>query len=383
MTTAREGGATGRVYAALELSSSKWVVAVRCSGEEGTSLFQLAGGDLAGLLSLLGRKRAAAEQRGASRVEVCTCYEAGYDGFWLHRALQASGVRNVVLDSASIQINRRRKRVKTDRTDARGMLMVLLAFYRGEDQACSTVRVPTEEEEDRKRVIRSRESLLKERVRRVNRIRGLLHLQGVRHLRPNRANWEADLKALKTADGRAFPLQLLREIRREAVLLATVQRLLREIDEDVRAMSQANAKAVAQRRRNPIATRLAAIRGIGAQTAAVLATELFYRSFRNRREVASYVGLTPTPYASGGVSRDQGISKAGNRRARRDAIELAWLWLKHQPDTALSAWFRRRVAEGRGRVRRIAIAALARRIIVALWRYLEQGLIPQGAVMKA
>lgn len=378
----RESGAA-RIYVALELSKAKWVVAVRLPGGSQISLYEVPGGDLAGLLALLDRARAAAAQRGFETVEISSCYEAGYDGFWLHRALEAHGIRNTVIDSASIKISRRRKHVKTDRTDARGMIAVLVGLYRGDDDICAVVRVPTEDEEDLKRIIRSRESLLNERIRRVNRIRSLLHLQGVRTIHPSRTGWDSGLKDLKTADGRAFPPRLLREIKREATLLATVKRLLKEINEEVRALTQRKTRRRTGRSANPIALRLAQIRGVGAQTAAVFATELFYRTFRNRREVASYVGLSPTPYASGGINRDQGISKAGNRRARRDAIELAWLWLRHQPDSALTQWFRRRVADGAGRVRRIAIAALARRIVVALWRYLEHGLIPQGAIVKA
>ena len=372
-----------RIFVALELSNLKWVVAVRLLGDVKTSLYQLSGGDLNGLMGLVDRVRAEADRRGHHDVEVCSCYEAGYDGFWLHRALEARGVRNRVSNSASIKVSRRRKHIKTDRIDARGMLAVLIALYRGEDDVCSVVRVPSEEEEDRKRIIRSRESLLRERVRRVNRIRSLLNLQGIGSINPNRTGWEAHLKDLKTFDGRSFPQRLLREIRREAVLLATVKRLLKQVDEEVRAMSERKTQRRTGRRANPIALRLCALRGVGPQTAAVLASEVFYRNFRNRREIASYVGLSPTPYASGGVRQDQGISKAGNRRARRDAIELAWLWLKHQPGSALAEWFRRRVADGKGRVRRIAIAALARRLIVALWRYVEHGLIPEGATLKS
>ena len=312
--------AAARIFVALELSSSKWVVAIRLPGSSTTSLYEIPGGDLTGLLTLLDRARATAEQRGFADVEVCSCYEAGYDGFWLHRALEAQGVRNTIVDSASIKVSRRRKHIKTDRTDARGMLAVLMALYRGDDDICAVVRVPTEAEEDLKRIIRSRESLLHERIRRVNRIRSLLHLQGVRTIHPNRAGWDAQLKELKTADGRPFPPRLLREIRREAILLATVKRLLKEINEEVAALTQKKTQRRTGRGAHPIALRLAAIRGVGVQTAAVFATEVFYRKFRNRREVASYVGLSPTPSASGSVSRDQGINKAGNRRARRDAI---------------------------------------------------------------
>jgi len=382
METANEAG-SARIYVALELSKSKWVVAIRLPESGTTSLYQVPGGDLAGLMTLLARARSLAEQRGFSAPEICSCYEAGYDGFWLHRALVERGINNTVLDSASIKVSRRRKHVKTDSTDARGMLRVLMALYRGEDDVCGVVRVPTEDEEDRKRITRSRESLLHERVRRTNRIRGLLHLQGVRSINPNQEGWERELKDLETADGRPFPKRLMREIRREATLLAIAKRLLAEVNREIQALSQKKTRRRTGRGANPIAVRLCAISGIGPQTAAVFAAEVFYRSFRNRREIASYVGLSPTPYASGTVNRDQGISKAGNRRARRDAIELAWLWLKHQPGSALSDWFHRRVADGTGRVRRIAIAALARRIMIALWHYLEHGVIPQGAIVKA
>lgn len=372
-----------RIYVALELSKSKWVVAIRLPESGTTSLYQVPGGDLDGLMTLLNRARSIAEQRGFAELQICSCYEAGYDGFWLHRALEARGVRNTVLDSASIKVSRRRKHVKTDRTDARGMLGVLMALYRGEDDVCAVVRVPSEEEEDRKRITRSRESLLHERIRRTNRIRSLLCLQGVRSINPNREGWEHQLKDLQTGDSRGFPKGLMREIRREAILLTAAKRLLAQVNREIQALSQRKTRRRTGRGANPIAVRLCAIRGIGPQTAAVFAGEVFYRSFRNRREIASYVGLSPTPYASGGVNRDQGISKAGNRRARRDAIELAWLWLRHQPGSVLSEWYHRRVADGAGRVRRITIAALARRLMIALWHYLEHGVIPQGAVVRA
>ncbi len=180
MVSENEGQAATRIYVALELSKAKWVIAVRLPGGSTTSLYQIPGGDFAALLTLLDRARSTAEQRGFSELEVCSCYEAGYDGFWLHRALEANGIRNTILDSASIKVSRGRKHVKTDRTDARGMVSVLIAYYCGDDDVCATVRVPTEEEEDRKRLVRSRESLLNERIRRVNRIRSLLCPQGIR-----------------------------------------------------------------------------------------------------------------------------------------------------------------------------------------------------------
>lgn len=371
-----------RIFAAIELSKSTWVVAVLLPTIDKISLFRVAGGDIARLVALLERMR----ERAGDPVEICTCYEAGYDGFWIHRALAAQGIRNTVLDAASILVSRRGRRVKTDRTDAESMVRVLIALHRGDRHVARAVRVPTPDEEDHKRLLRGRDNLLRERIRHANRIRGLLNLQGVRHIVPNRNDWTAALKGLRTGDGRPFPKQLMREIRREARLLASVKRMLSEVETEIAAMIRApnrRGRPAPRGQSHPIATRLAGIRGIGPQTAGVLATEVFYRRFNNRREVASYLGLTPTPYNSGTVTRDQGISKAGNRRARTVAIELAWIWLRNQPDSALSRWFQSRVGDAKGRVRRIAIVALARKLVVALWRFLEYGLVPEGAVMKA
>jgi transposase len=367
-----------RVYLAIELSKSAWVIAIQSPAVDKVSLFRIPGGDIEKLFLLLEQVR----RRIAGAVEVCACYEAGYDGFWIHRVLTARGVACTVLDSASIQVSRRRRRVKTDRTDAEGLVRVLMAIDRGEHQVAKIVHVPSSQEEDDKRLLRSRGNLLRERIRHTNRIRGLLNLQGVRHIDPNRPNWEAALVNLLTGDGRSFPRQLMCEIRREAKLLSVVMDMLREIDAEIAGMTRDENKRrhPGQRgQKHPIALRLAQIRGVGRQTAGVLATEVFYRKFRNRREVASYVGLTPTPYNSGASVRDQGISKAGNRRARTIAIELAWIWLRNQPDSKLSAWFRARVGDAMGRVRRIAIVALARKLVVALWQFVENGMVPEGA----
>ena len=275
--------------------------------------------------------------------------------------------------------------MKTDQTDAEGLIRVLMAYHRGEHDVARVVQVPSPREEDAKRLLRSRGNLPRERIRHSNRIGGLLHMQGIRHINPNRRNWAAALTKLRTADGGAFPPQLMREIRREAKLLAMVQALLAEVEAEIAGMVRDVNK-----RRHPaqrghshqIATRLTSIRGVGQQSAAVLATEVFYRRFNNRREVASYMGLTPTPYNSGSMERDQGISKAGNRRARTVAIELAWIWLRNQPDSKLSQWFHARAGTASGRLRRITIVALARKLMVALWRFLEAGVVPQGAVVR-
>lgn len=380
------GSQRGRIFAAIELSKAKWIVALCLPHLGKVSLYEIAGGDAERLLALLDRARTAATAQGVEATEIYTCYEAGYDGFWLHRLLEAGGIHNSVLDSASIQVSRRRRRLKTDRTDAESLLRVFMAWHRGERQACSVVRVPSLEDEDMKRLHRSRANLLRERVRHVNRIRGLLHLQGVVHVHPHREGWAAALPGLQTRDGRRFPPQLMSEIKREAKLLELVKKLLREVDLELVALVRAkrlHRRSCERSNPHPIASKLVSIRGIGPTLAAVLATELFYRRFDNRRQVASYTGLSPTPYSSGGTSRDQGISKAGNQRARSNAVELAWLWLRHQPDSRLAAWYRDRVTSAKGRLRRIAIVALARKLVVALWRFVETGLVPEGVVLKA
>lgn len=381
----RDPATKSKIFAAIELSSTAWVVALSLPTKDKISIVRIAAGDVARLIDILERACSSVRSTRGSAVQICTCYEAGYDGFWLHRLLITKGIHNQVLDSASIQVSRRRRNAKTDRIDAEGLVRVLMALHRGESKVCSVINVPTCEEEDVKRLHRSRQNLIRERVRHVNRIKGLLKLQGINHIEPNREGWMSSLSTLQTYDGRPFPPYLMQEIRREAKLLAAVKDLLREVCTQIDALVQ----SVPRRKRrgviqtpHPIATRLMQIRGIGPTFASVFATEVFYRKFANRRAVASYVGLTPTPYNSGGSNRDQGISKAGNGCARHYAIELAWLWLRNQPSSLLTAWFKERVASAKGRMRRVTIVALARKLIVALWRFVETGLVPEGALLK-
>ena len=377
---------SNNIFAAIELSSTAWVVAIHSPTKNKISIARITSGDVDRLIDVLERSRALACTTGTPAVQIHTCYEAGYDGFWLHRLLVSKGIHNQVLDSASIQVSRRRRNAKTDRIDAESLVRVLMALHRGETKVCSVVHVPSPEEEDVKRLHRSRATLVNERVRHVNRIKGLLKLQGVHHIEPNRKGWTSSLRDLHAQDGSPFPPHLLQEIKREAKLLAVVRELLREVCADIEQLVSVTANRAHRNRQkaspHPIATRLMQVRGIGPTFASVLATEVFYRQFANRRAVASYVGLTPTPYSSGSMDRDQGISKAGNARARRYAVELAWLWLRNQPTSKLTAWFKERVTIAKGRVRRIAIVALARKLIVALWRYLETGLVPDGAMLK-
>lgn len=372
------------VCAAIELSKARWVVAIQLPTSEKISVHKIAGGDVRSLLQLLARASSKLVAAGHDQVEVHTCFEIGYDGFWLHRLLENEGIHNHVLDSASIQVSRRGRHLKTDRIDAEALVRVLLALLRGERRVCSVVQVPTPREEDEKRLHRSRAALVRDRTRHIARIRGVLALQGVRHVNPAWNNWMALLENLQTRDGRKFPPMAMAEIKRQGKLLQVVDRMLSQLDEQIarRAKKPRLRRRLHERYMLPKATQLQLLKGLGPTMSTVLATEVFYKTFDNRRQVASYAGLTPVPYNSGSRERDQGISKAGNPIVRHHLVELAWLWLMHQPDSAISLWFHQRVGDAKGRVRRIAIVAVARKIIVALWRFLETGLVPEGACLR-
>ncbi len=370
-------GEHATVYVSFELSKAKWKLGVILPGSEKMSRYTIAGGDLAALQARLAAARAKAE-RGGRPARIVSCYEAGYDGHWLHRWLTQQGVVNHEIDPSSIEVNRRARRAKTDRIDLEKLMRTFLAHLRGEPRVCSVLRVPTVEDEDRRRRTRERERLINERTAHTNRIKALLHGQGIRDAMPLKAGFVASLNELRTGDGRRLPPDLKAEIVREHQRLCLV----------VKQFAELEAKSAAERRTAEAASapakvvHLAKLKGLGAVSAQVLVNEVFYRSFDNRRQVGSYLGLTGTPFDSGASRREQGISKAGNSRARATAIELAWLWLRHQPDSELSRWFRQRVGDVKGRLRRITIVALARKLMVALWRYVETGVVPTGAVLR-
>lgn len=369
------GSQPATLFVALELSKARWLVGLHSPTADKISRHTIAGGDAPALLALIDAARRRAEASLGGQVRVVACYEAGYDGFWLHRLLVAHGIANQVIDPASLLVNRRARRRKTDRIDLAGLLRTLMAWHRGEPQVCGMVRVPSPEEEDNRHRGRERERLVKERVQHLGRIKGLLMTQGVRDFRPARRDWRERLEELRTGDGRPLPGCLKAEIGRECRRLALVDEMLGELERERDAASGGEAPRQA--------ALLAKLRGIGPTSAHLLAGEVFHRDFANRRQVAAYLGLEPSPWQSGQVDQDQGISKAGNRRARRVALELAWLWLQHQPDSALSRWFKDRVGAAKGRVRRIMVVALARKLIVALWRYLASGVVPEGASLRA
>ena len=366
------------VHVAIELAVSSWLVAARLPGAEKVRLHRIEGGDTAALLALIAELRSSASRKLGGVAGVACCFEAGRDGFWLQRLLAAHGIAAHVLEPTSVLVNRRARRAKTDRLDAEGMLRVLAAWLGGDRQVCSMVRVPTPEEEDAKRPHREREHLVQEKLRLVNRIEALLFTQGIR-ARPSLRSWERDLAELRTGDGRALPPLLRAELDRLRRRLVLILELIRETEtERAEALAAAADDATARK-----ITALQRIRGVGANFAAVLGREVFYRSFANRRQLASYVGIAPTPHQSGGTDRDRSISRAGNARARTTLIQLAWLWLRYQPGSALATWFRERVGALQGRTRRIAIVAMARRLLVALWRYVETGVMPDGAAVRA
>jgi transposase len=375
-TTARANDTT--LFASLELSKSKWVVTINSPGSEKFSKHLVEGGDGAGLIDLLSRSRAKAEQRCGVQVKAIVIQEAGLDGFWIHRLLLAHGIESHVVDAASIAVDRRHRRAKTDAIDGEMLLRALMAWARGERRVCSMVRAPSLEEEDRRRLTRERGTLLKERIQHTNRIKGLLNGQGVRDYNPLRRDCFERLEAFRTGDGRELPPMLKAEIRRELDRIAVVTTQLATVERARDALIRTDA----EERNNPAAL-LLKLKGLGPEFASLLWLESLFRNFGNRRQVAAYGGLAPSPWQSGGVERDQGISKSGNRRLRKTMIELAWFWLRHQPDSALSRWFHARVGAAKGRVRRIAIVALARKLLVALWRYVTQGVVPEGAVFKA
>ena len=366
------------IYVAVELSNTLWLVGTRLPGADKPRMHRLAAGDVTGLLTLLADLRSRTMAKLGREAVLACCFEAGRDGFWLHRVLNAHDVDSYVVEPTSILVNRRAKRAKTDRLDAEGMLRVLAAYLGGDRQVCSMVRVPSPDEEDAKRPHREREHLVQERTRYENRILALLATQGIRD-RPSLRTWERDLAALQTGDGRPLPKLLKAEIDRLRRRLVLTMELIRELETERTATLQAAPDDDACQK----ITSLRRIRGIGENFAAVLVREVLYRPFANRKQLASYVGLTPMPHQSGSMDRDRRIGRAGNTRARTTLVQLAWLWLRYQPGSALAAWFRERVGTLAGRTRRIAIVAMARKLLIALWRYAQTGQVPDGVALSA
>jgi transposase len=371
-------GDSGTIFVAIELSQKSWLVTLHSPDRDRISRHTLEGGDHAGLLALIEKVRSRAEQQLGGSLRVASCYEAGYDGFWLHRLLLAAGVMNFVFDAASIPVEQRGRRAKTDRIDGELLLRTLMAHLRGEPRVVRIVQVPTVEQEDARRASRERERLIKEQTAHTNRIKALLRLQGMAVGYPRRRDWLNWLAKQRDWQGQPVSPHLLAEVTREHARLLLVREQLAALERAEATQACPVPQAMVERR-----DQLQRLKALGPSFATTLTCELFYKDFDNRRQVAAYCGLPPSPWRSGGIDREQGISKAGNPRARLKAIELAWLWLRHQPESELSRWFNTRTANAGKRARRIAIVALARKLMVALWRYLTTGLVPAGATMKA
>ena len=376
------------IYVAVEISRSSWVVALHCPDAGGkVSLHSLAPADTSGLVHLIDKFRR--NTHGDPRVLLT--YEAGYEGYWLARDLERrdASIGVFINDPASLQTDRRARKAKTDRIDARKMVRALKAWHQGDADAMAWVRVASVEEEDNKRLLRERESLIKERIRLVNRIRGLLKLHGIFHLSPRKRDFLKQLGTTRTAYGAPLPPRLLEEIGRAVERLHLAESQLAAIETRKQAQVKAGREALAGHadpaKASPaMIANLNRIHGIGINDATLLTTEVFYRDFRNRREVGSWAGLTSVPWASGGVDHDQGISKAGPSHVRKHLIQMAWRWLRLQPGSDLAMWFHHYVAENGKkdkRRRKRAIVALARKLLIALWRYATQGLVPNGAIV--
>jgi len=366
----------GAIFVSLELSHSTWLVtSLSPGGGEKMSKHSVRAGDLAGLRERFSALTQRACARTGRNCPLIAIQEAGLDGFWVHRVLAAGGIESWVVDPASIATSRRRRRAKTDKIDGEALLRALLAYKRGEPRVCAMVRVPTPWEEDRRRIGRERKTLIAERTGHLNRIKGLLYSQGIFGYEPMRRDRRARIEELRTGDGRPLPQHLKAQVTRELDRLELLFEQIKAVEAERDALIAPAAGAVPV----PVAM-LMGLRGIGAEFANILYSEGLFRHFGNRRQVAAYSGLAPTPWQSGSIDREQGVSKAGNPRLRSTMIELAWLWTRHQPNSALSQWFRERAkVDAR---RKVTIVALARKLLVALWKYVTAGIAIEGAIIK-
>jgi len=363
------------LYLSFELGRAEWKLAFTVGRGEKPRLRTLAAGDLRGVEQEIERAR---QRWGVPEgARVVSCYEAGRDGFWLHRFLLSRGVSNVVVDSSSIEVNRRSRRAKTDRLDAQKLLMMLIRHDLGEEgRVWSVVRVPSVEQEADRQLHRDWDVLKKERTLHRNRIQSFLACQGIQVKLGS--DFGERLEGLVLWDGSALPSELRERLKREWERLELVEsQILKLKKQKEEAVAEASNPSLLQ------IQQLATLKGIGLTSAWVFVCEFFgWRKFRNRREVGALAGLAPMPYQSGSSDHEQGISKAGNSRLRTMVIEIAWSWLRWQPESQLSLWFRERYGPGSRRSRRVGIVALARKLLVSLWRFLETGVAPEGAILK-
>jgi len=364
------------IIAVIEMSQSSWLVAGIVPGIARHPLKKLAP-DQDALLKLLHRWRAEAGQAGREISRIAVAFEAGRDGFWLARWLRAHGIEAHVIHPTSVAVSREHRRAKTDRLDTALLKRVFLGWLRGEPEHCHMAAIPTLEDEDARRPTRERECLVGERTRIVNRIKAALVRLGVRGFKPTVRNALEHLDALRTPEGTALPPNTRAELHRDMARLHFVTEQIQQI-EAARGerLEQAGAGP------NAMVRLLAQVVGVGIETADMLVHEVLSRNLRDRRAVARYAGLTGSPDESGSRRREKGLAKAGNARVRRGMIQLAWRFLLHQKESALAQWYRARTAEARGSTRKTLIVALARKLLIALWRMVTTGEAPHGVVLR-
>ena len=374
MTRDRESiAATTRLLMAFELGQRSWKLGFSTGIGQRPRMRQIP----AGAVGLIANEILRAKVRLGLPVDaaVISCYEAGREGFWLHRYLLAQGVTNYVVDSSSIEVNRRARRAKTDRLDLVGLLSLLTRYIDGDRRVWRIVRVPSMSDEDARHLPRTWETLTADRTRLINRMKGLLMTQGVQV--PIDKDFLAALRVARLWDGTLVPPGLHERLGQDWAQLQLVEGQLRE--------RKARAAGLLDRRTRTARAieKLQRVRAIGRTGAWVLATEIFgWRQIENRRQLGSFAGLVPAPYQSGETVHDQGITRAGNRHVRRVMVQLAWVWLQYQPASGLAQWYQQRFGHGGKRLRRIGIVALARKLLIALWRYVKTGMVPVGAQLK-
>jgi transposase len=361
-----------KLYIALELSNKKWKIAFGNGFK--TRMKTITARDRSQFEAEV--EKARKHFKMSENVATHCCYEAGRDGFWIHRYLITIGICNIVVDASSIEVNRRFRRAKTDRIDAAKLLNNLIRYLNGETKVWSVLHIPDEKEEDDRRLNREIKRLQKEATAHTNRINSLLVLHGI--VMKIKRTFLTDLETVRLWNGQNLPPEISREMIREFKRYQVIQEQLLELETEKKKILESQSPQAQK------VHKLQKLKSIGPASSWVLVYEfLGWRKFKNVKQVSGASGFAPMPYDSGDSKIDQGISKSGNRRVREVMVELAWFWLRYQPESKLSKWFHERFGQGGKRMRRIGIVALARKLLVALWKYVEQGIVPEGAIMKA
>jgi transposase len=364
------------IIAVIEMSRTKWLVAALVPGVERQPLKKFDAQEEM-LLKLLHRWRREAGQAGRNIKRIVVAFEAGRDGFWLARWLRARDVEAYVIHPTSIAVSREHRRAKTDRLDTELLMRVFLGWLRGEKRHCSMVAIPTIEEEDARRPNRERQNLVTEQTRIINQIKAIFTRFGIRTLRPTMRKLAEGLEDLRTAEGTPLPQNTLSELRRHLARLRFVRDQIRAVEQE-----RLRKLAVAPKSPDAMVRRIARVLGVGVETADMLVNEMFSRHWRDRKAVARYAGLTGSPDESGSRRRERGLARAGNVRVRRGMIQLAWRFVRFQKNSALAQWFAARTADGRASTRKTMIVALARKLLIALWRLVTRGEVPQGVLLR-